>query len=79
VWFAFLLAQLVAGAYALRLDRERLGALWTLPLQQLVYRQLTYLVVIQSVVTALVGVPLRWHTMRREGTFASRTPPLVFR
>ncbi|WP_020578374.1 bifunctional polysaccharide deacetylase/glycosyltransferase family 2 protein [Actinopolymorpha alba] len=70
VWAAFLVVQLFIGAYALRLDGERLTPLWTLPLQQFVYRQLMYLVVIQSVVTALVGAPLRWHAIRREGTFA---------
>ena len=35
-------------AYAFRLDREPLRPLWSLPLQQFVYRQLMYLVVIQS-------------------------------
>ena len=30
------------AAYAFRLDKERLGPLWTLPLQQFVYRQLMY-------------------------------------
>ncbi|MFI6318382.1 hypothetical protein ACIBG8_12720 [Nonomuraea sp. NPDC050556] len=40
-------------------------------LQQFVYRQLMYLVVIQSVATALLGVRLPWQTIRREGTFAS--------
>jgi cellulose synthase/poly-beta-1,6-N-acetylglucosamine synthase-like glycosyltransferase len=69
VWLAFVLLQMVVGGYALRLDREPLTALWTLPLQQFVYRQLMYMVVVQSVVTAILGAPLRWHTMRREGTF----------
>jgi hypothetical protein len=30
--------------YAFRLDKESLGPLWRLPLQQFVYRQLMYLV-----------------------------------
>ena len=59
--------------YAFRLDKERLGPLWTLPLQQFVYRQLMYLVVIQSVVTALAGVHLGWHRMERYGSL--RVPP----
>ncbi len=42
--------------------------LWALPLQQIVYRQLMYLVVIQSLVTAVLGAPLRWHVIRRTGT-----------
>nr|WP_238345454.1 bifunctional polysaccharide deacetylase/glycosyltransferase family 2 protein [Actinopolymorpha cephalotaxi] len=74
VWAAFVAVQALVGAYALRLDGERLTPLWTLPLQQFVYRQLMYLVVIQSVVTAVAGAPLRWHAMRREGTFARRDP-----
>ncbi|MEU8251788.1 bifunctional polysaccharide deacetylase/glycosyltransferase family 2 protein [Nonomuraea sp. NPDC048916] len=69
VWAGFVAAQALTGWYALRLDGERVSALWVLPLQQFVYRQLMYLVVIQSVATAVLGVRLRWHTVRREGTF----------
>ncbi|BDM69355.1 bi-functional transferase/deacetylase [Streptomyces nigrescens] len=68
VWFGFLAVQLVTAAYALRLDRERLRVLWVLPLQQFVYRQLMYLVVIHSVITALLGTRLKWHSMKRTGT-----------
>ena len=68
LWLVFLVVQLLMASYAFRLDRERLGPLWTLPLQQFVYRQLMYLVVIQSVVTALAGVHLRWHRMERYGS-----------
>ncbi|MEU8936265.1 bifunctional polysaccharide deacetylase/glycosyltransferase family 2 protein [Streptomyces sp. NPDC048409] len=68
VWLCFVAAQLLSAGYALRLDRERLGALWVLPFQMFVYRQLMYLVVIQSVVTALMGSRLRWHSMERSGT-----------
>ncbi|MEU8513464.1 bifunctional polysaccharide deacetylase/glycosyltransferase family 2 protein [Kitasatospora sp. NPDC048722] len=67
-WAAFLLVQMLMGAYAFRLDKERLGPLWSLPLQQFVYRQLMYLVVIQSVFTALAGSRLRWQRMQRYGT-----------
>lgn len=70
VWGGFVLVQAFSGWYALRLDRERVSVLWVLPLQQFVYRQLMYLVVIQSVATAVLGVRLRWQTIRREGTFA---------
>jgi cellulose synthase/poly-beta-1,6-N-acetylglucosamine synthase-like glycosyltransferase/peptidoglycan/xylan/chitin deacetylase (PgdA/CDA1 family) len=66
-WAAFTAAQAVTAAYALRLDREPLGPLWSLPLQQIVYRQLMYLVVIQSTVMALLGGRLRWHRMARTG------------
>ncbi|WP_228010757.1 bifunctional polysaccharide deacetylase/glycosyltransferase family 2 protein [Nonomuraea phyllanthi] len=71
VWAGFVAVQAMTGWYALRLDGERVSALWVLPLQQFVYRQLMYLVVIQSVATALLGVRLRWHTINRQGTFNS--------
>ncbi|MFI6602617.1 bifunctional polysaccharide deacetylase/glycosyltransferase family 2 protein [Nonomuraea sp. NPDC050536] len=70
VWAGFVLVQAMTGWYALRVDRERASVLWVLPLQQFVYRQLMYLVVIHSVVTAVLGVRLRWQTIRREGTFS---------
>jgi hypothetical protein len=41
--------------------------LWSLPFQQLVYRQLMYLVVIDSVMVALMGTHLRWHRHTRTG------------
>ncbi|HVE63857.1 MAG TPA: bifunctional polysaccharide deacetylase/glycosyltransferase family 2 protein [Mycobacteriales bacterium] len=66
-WFGFLLLQIIAAAYALRLDKERLAPLWSMPLQQFVYRQLMYLVVIQSVVSALSGIHLPWHKLERTG------------
>ncbi len=64
---AFLTAQVLTALYALRLDGEPAGPLWSLPLQQLVYRQLMYLVVVQSTVAALVGSRQRWHGMVRTG------------
>ena len=66
-WLAFLALQLIAGAYAFRLDGERLRPLWALATQQFVYRQLMYLVVIQSVAAAIRGTPLRWHKIHRTG------------
>jgi cellulose synthase/poly-beta-1,6-N-acetylglucosamine synthase-like glycosyltransferase len=66
-WIAFNLFQLFLGAYALRLDRERLRPLWSVPLQQFVYRQLMYLVVYQSIVSAVGGSRLRWHKLARVG------------
>jgi cellulose synthase/poly-beta-1,6-N-acetylglucosamine synthase-like glycosyltransferase len=73
-WLAFLAMQAVAGGYALRMDGERLRALWVMPFQQLVYRQLLYLVTIQSVITALLGTRQRWQVMHRAGTFAADDP-----
>ena len=74
-WLAFVGLQAVAGGYALRLDGERLRALWVLPLQQLVYRQLMYLVTVQSVITALLGTRQRWQIIRRAGVFADPARP----
>jgi cellulose synthase/poly-beta-1,6-N-acetylglucosamine synthase-like glycosyltransferase len=68
VWFGFLGIQLVSAGYALRLDGERRRTLWSMPFQIVVYRQLMYLVVIQSVVALLLGSRLKWHRMKRSGT-----------
>jgi cellulose synthase/poly-beta-1,6-N-acetylglucosamine synthase-like glycosyltransferase/peptidoglycan/xylan/chitin deacetylase (PgdA/CDA1 family) len=74
-WLMFVLLQTLAGGYALRLDGERLRSLWILPLQQVVYRQLMYLVTIQSVITALLGTRQRWQVIRRAGVFADPASP----
>jgi len=66
-WLAFTAVQVVLAAFAFRLDREPLRPLWSVPLQQIVYRQLMYLVVVQSVATALAGTRLRWQKLRRLG------------
>lgn len=68
-WLGFNGLQLVACGYALRIDHERLRTLWALPLQQVVYRQLMYLVTIQSVMTALLGTRQRWQVISRTGVF----------
>lgn len=70
VWAVFLLLQTASAGYALRLDGEPLRPLWAYPLQQVVYRQLMYLVVIQSLVTALHGTQLRWQSVQRTGISA---------
>jgi cellulose synthase/poly-beta-1,6-N-acetylglucosamine synthase-like glycosyltransferase len=67
IWLAYLAIQLLAAGYALHLDNESLRPLWSLPLQQFFYRQLIYLVVIQSVVSALSGTHLPWHKLERSG------------
>ena len=54
-------------AYAFRLDGESLRPLWALPLQQFVYRQLMYLVVVESVISALNGARAAWKTIPRTG------------
>ncbi|MGQ4374307.1 bifunctional polysaccharide deacetylase/glycosyltransferase family 2 protein [Streptomyces sp. SAS_267] len=66
-WVAVLAVQLVCAAYAFRLDREKYRYLAMLPLQQLAYRQMMYLVLIHSCVTALTGGRLRWQKLKRTG------------
>ncbi|MET8662843.1 glycosyltransferase [Streptomyces tendae] len=66
-WLAVLAVQLVCAAYAFRLDREKYRYLLMMPLQQLAYRQMMYLVLIHSCVTALTGGRLRWQKLKRTG------------
>jgi cellulose synthase/poly-beta-1,6-N-acetylglucosamine synthase-like glycosyltransferase/peptidoglycan/xylan/chitin deacetylase (PgdA/CDA1 family) len=66
-WTGMLLLQLFTAAVAFRFDRESMKPLWRLPLQQFAYRQLMYLVLIQSATTALTGGRLRWHKLHRAG------------
>ena len=66
-WLAFNLLVLMQGAYAFHLDQERPWVLWALPLQAVVYRQLMYLVILQSVASALQGLRLRWQHVERSG------------
>ncbi|WP_456698382.1 bifunctional polysaccharide deacetylase/glycosyltransferase family 2 protein [Aeromicrobium sp. P5_D10] len=71
IWLAFLGLQYVSAAYAFKLDRESLRPLWSLALQQVVYRQLMYLVVLQSVASAIYGIRLKWQKLRRTGDMRS--------
>ncbi|MBM2618794.1 glycosyltransferase [Actinoplanes sp. LDG1-06] len=66
-WFAVLAVQMISTLYAFRLDGESLKPLWRLPLQQFVYRQLMYLVLIQSMLSALAGLRLGWQKLNRTG------------
>ncbi len=66
-WLAVLGIQLVCAAYAFRLDREKYRYLLMMPLQQLAYRQMMYLVLIHSCITALTGGRLRWQKLKRTG------------
>jgi len=80
-WLAVLAVQLAGAVFAFRLDHEPLRQLWVLPLQQIVYRQLMYGVLIQSMIMAIGGMRLRWHKLRRTGGLsaaagdARSTPP----
>jgi cellulose synthase/poly-beta-1,6-N-acetylglucosamine synthase-like glycosyltransferase len=66
-WLGFNLLNILLGWYAFRLDRESPRSLWAMPLQQFVYRQLMYLVVIESVISALAGTRIKWQRMERTG------------
>jgi cellulose synthase/poly-beta-1,6-N-acetylglucosamine synthase-like glycosyltransferase len=66
-WLVFTALQLTLGWYAFRLDRESPRVLWSMPLQQFVYRQLMYLVVIESILSAIRGTHLHWRPSRRSG------------
>jgi cellulose synthase/poly-beta-1,6-N-acetylglucosamine synthase-like glycosyltransferase len=66
-WLGVLAIQATCAAYAFRLDRERMTHLISLPLQQILYRQLMYVVLLQSWITALTGGRLRWQKLRRTG------------
>ena len=66
-WVAFNACQFVLAWVAFGWDHESRRPLWSLPFQQLVYRQLMYLVVIDSLMVALMGTHLRWHRHVRTG------------
>ena len=72
-WLAVLVVQTVTAILAFRLDKEPLRPLWALPLQQFAYRQVTYLVLLQSAVTALTGRRLGWQKLHRSGEVAARS------
>jgi hypothetical protein len=71
IWGVALLLQLTAGVVAFRLEGEPLRGLVLLPLQQIVYRQLMYAVLIQSVASAISGTRLRWQKIPRAGLFSA--------
>ncbi|MFJ9035482.1 glycosyltransferase [Streptomyces sp. NPDC102406] len=70
-WLGVLAVQAVCAAYAFRLDKERMTHLISLPLQQILYRQLMYVVLLQSWITALTGGRLRWQKLRRTGALGA--------
>jgi len=71
VWLAMLGLQFATAAVAFTLDGEDLEPLWSLPLQQVVYRQLIYLILLKSMMTAFTGVALRWQKLHRTGAAAA--------
>ena len=71
LWLLVMGLQILTAALAFRLDRESLRPLWVLPLQQIVYRQLMYAVLIQSVASAVTGTRLGWQKIPRAGLFSA--------
>ena len=72
-WLGFNALQVLLASVAFRMDKEPLGPLWALPLQQFVYRQLMYLVIIESTVSALAGVRAHWRHLTRTGEVNVKT------
>jgi cellulose synthase/poly-beta-1,6-N-acetylglucosamine synthase-like glycosyltransferase len=70
VWGGLTALQLLSAWVALRLDGESARCLWVVPTTQILYRQLLYVVVLQSVASALSGSRLRWHQPPRTGAAA---------
>jgi hypothetical protein len=66
-WLAFNALQLLLATFAFRMDNESLKPLWALPLQQFVYRQLMYVVIIESTISAIVGARAQWRHLTRTG------------
>jgi hypothetical protein len=76
-WAAVMALQVVTAVLAFRLDRESLTPLWALPLQQIAYRQLMYLVLMHSMITALSGGRLHWQKLNRTGEAGQSAPSLT--
>ncbi|MFI7427883.1 glycosyltransferase [Micromonospora sp. NPDC049836] len=74
-WLVMLAVQAATALIAFRLDREPVRPLLTLPLQQFAYRQLMYLVLARSLLTALTGRRLGWRKLKRAGDAVGHTRP----
>jgi cellulose synthase/poly-beta-1,6-N-acetylglucosamine synthase-like glycosyltransferase/peptidoglycan/xylan/chitin deacetylase (PgdA/CDA1 family) len=66
-WLAFNLFQLTLAWVAFGLDGESRRPLWALPLQQLAWRQITYFVVLDGIISALLGRQVSWRHLERTG------------
>jgi hypothetical protein len=72
-WLGFNALQLLLAGFAFKMDQESLRPLWALPLQQFVYRQLMYVVIIESTISALVGARAHWRHLTRTGDIEVKT------
>ncbi len=77
LWLSMLVVQAGLALFAFRLERERADVLWVLPVQQVVYRQLMYMVLLQSVLTAVMGARVRWQRMNRVGVLGAMLPAVA--
>jgi cellulose synthase/poly-beta-1,6-N-acetylglucosamine synthase-like glycosyltransferase/peptidoglycan/xylan/chitin deacetylase (PgdA/CDA1 family) len=66
-WGAFNLFQFTLAWFAFRFDGESRWTLWALPLQQFLHRQISYLVVYDALVSALLGSRQSWRRLERTG------------
>ena len=66
-WGAFNIFQLVLAWSAFGFDKESRLTLWALPLQQLLHRQISYLVVYDALISALLGSREGWRRLERTG------------
>jgi cellulose synthase/poly-beta-1,6-N-acetylglucosamine synthase-like glycosyltransferase/peptidoglycan/xylan/chitin deacetylase (PgdA/CDA1 family) len=73
-WLALLGVQALGAGYAFWLDRERPWPLLLLPVQQVVYRQVMYVVLVQAVISALSGRRMRWQKLKRTGGLDGPAP-----
>lgn len=71
VWLAVNAVQFLAAVIGFRLEREPIRDLIWLPAQQVLYRQMMYVVVLQSIGKALAGVRLPWQKLQRIGESAN--------
>jgi cellulose synthase/poly-beta-1,6-N-acetylglucosamine synthase-like glycosyltransferase/peptidoglycan/xylan/chitin deacetylase (PgdA/CDA1 family) len=69
-WGAFNAFQLILAWFAFGFDGEKRRPLWALPLQQFVWRQVMYLVVLDSIINAAIGSRQGWAHSRRTGAAA---------
>jgi cellulose synthase/poly-beta-1,6-N-acetylglucosamine synthase-like glycosyltransferase len=63
----FFLLELLGALVAYRLDRERARSLWWLFWQRFVYRQIMYVVALQSIARAIGGRRAGWGKLERRG------------
>jgi cellulose synthase/poly-beta-1,6-N-acetylglucosamine synthase-like glycosyltransferase/peptidoglycan/xylan/chitin deacetylase (PgdA/CDA1 family) len=69
-WGLFNGFQAVLAWFAFGFDRESRRPLWALPLQQFLWRQIMYLVVLDGIISAAIGSRQGWRHSSRTGSAA---------